>query len=120
MYCGGCSPVSLSIPLPMREWEEKEGASSASSPPSCSGDGFATLGASEEVQFPAACQGPGSQGAPGHQPGHVLCMRDHLDPHHPRPTLPPHIHNSISCGVCMFVSKQLILALESLAPPVCT
>ena len=54
VYCGGCSPVSLSIPLPMREWEEKEGASSASSPPSCSGDGFATLGASEEVKSPAA------------------------------------------------------------------
>ena len=66
------------------------------------------------------CHGPGSQGAPGHQPGHVLCMRDHLDPHHPRTTLPPHIHNSISCGVCMFVCKQLILALESFAPPVCT
>ena len=29
----------------MREWEEKEGVSSARSPPSCSGDGFATLGA---------------------------------------------------------------------------
>ena len=38
----------------MREWEEKVGVSSASSPPTCSGDGFSAPGASEEVQFPAA------------------------------------------------------------------
>ena len=52
--------------------------------------------------------------------GSCTLHEDHLDPHHPRPTLPPHIHNSISCGVRMFVCKQPILALESFAPPVCT
>ena len=40
--------------------------------------------------------------------------------HHPKPTLPPHIHNSILCGVCMFVCKQLIMALKSFASPLCT
>ena len=84
----------------MREWEEKEGVSSASSPPFCSGDGFATPGASEEVQFPAAM----AQAVKMHQDTRsCIFMRNHLGPHHSRPTLPPHVHNSISCGVCTYV-----------------
>ena len=44
----------------MRKWEGKEGVSNASSPvspPSCSGDGSATSGASEEVWSSHAVQG---------------------------------------------------------------